>query len=154
MHINTERLTLSSTVEGDVENIHELHSIVEVASFNTIGIPRHLSETKELLRQALAEQNEQKQKYFAWTIKETATESFVGEIGMIESIKSVIKFGFEELKLHRIEAGVAVHNTKSIALLEKIGLKREGLKRKVLPINGKWVDNYHYAILDVDEREY
>jgi hypothetical protein len=26
----------------------------------------------------------------------------------------------------------------------------EGLRRKILPIRGTWVDNYHYAILEDD----
>lgn len=61
-----------------------------------------------------------------------------------------MKYGFEELHLHRIEAGVATENIASIKVLEKIGMQREGLRRKVLPIRGKWVDNFHYAILKED----
>ena len=36
----------------------------------------------------------------------------------------------------------------SIHVLEKIGMQREGLRRKVLPIRGEWIDNFHYAILE------
>ncbi|MEL7146066.1 MAG: GNAT family protein, partial [Bacteroidota bacterium] len=57
---------------------------------------------------------------------------------------------FDQLKLHRIEAGVAVDNQRSIRVLEKAGMTREGRKRKVLPIRGDWYDNYHYAILEED----
>jgi len=28
---------------------------------------------------------------------------------------------------------------------------REGLRRKVLPIRGEWIDNYHYAIVEGDQ---
>ena len=37
-----------------------------------------------------------------------------------------------------------------IKLLEKIGMTREGMHRKVLPIRGEWVDHYSYAILEED----
>ena len=67
-----------------------------------------------------------------------------------EAAKRVIRFGFEMLNLHRIEAGVATENKRSIKVLEKAGMSIEGIRRKILPIRGNWVDNYHYAILEDD----
>jgi RimJ/RimL family protein N-acetyltransferase len=60
----------------------------------------------------------------------------------------MLTFGFGELNLHRISAGVAVYNTRSIKLLERLGMQREGRGRESLPIRGEWVDNYRYAILE------
>ncbi len=57
-------------------------------------------------------------------------------------------------RLHKVEAGVAIGNIKSIRVLEKTGMTREGLRRKILPIRGEWVDNYHYAIVESDKRNY
>ena len=79
---------------------------------------------------------------------------FWGQGFATEAVKTIIKFGFEELRLHRIEAGVTTDNQMSIKVLEKVGMTREGLKRKMLPIRGNWKDNYHYAILEEDERDY
>jgi len=31
---------------------------------------------------------------------------------------------------------------------------REGLRRKILPIRNEWKDNYHYAIVEDDPRDY
>jgi len=31
-------------------------------------------------------------------------------------------------------------------------MRREGRRRKILPIRGEWYDNYHYAILENDTR--
>lgn len=62
----------------------------------------------------------------------------------------MLEFGFTELNLHRIEAGCAVENTGSIRVLEKVGMIREGRKRKVLPLKNGWSDNFHYAILSSD----
>ncbi len=61
-----------------------------------------------------------------------------------------MNFGFNDLKLHRIEAGCAVENIASSKVLEKVGMTKEGIKRKILPIRGEWKDNYFYAILEED----
>ena len=44
------------------------------------------------------------------------------------------KFGFEELKLHRIEAWVANENSRSVRILKKVGMKKLGVRRKILPV--------------------
>jgi RimJ/RimL family protein N-acetyltransferase len=66
----------------------------------------------------------------------------------------LINTGFESFQLHKVEAGVATGNLRSIRVLEKAGMTREGLRRKILPIRGEWVDNYHYAIVEDDPRDY
>lgn len=67
-----------------------------------------------------------------------------------ESLNRILTFGFEELKLHRIEAGCAVDNIGSIRTLERVGMLKEGRKRKVLPLKNGWSDTFEYAILDSD----
>ena len=69
-----------------------------------------------------------------------------------EALNAIIDFGFKELNLHRIEAGCAVENTGSVKLLEKVGMTREGGKRKALPLKTGWADNYEYAILQSEYR--
>ncbi|MEL7219689.1 MAG: GNAT family protein [Bacteroidota bacterium] len=67
-----------------------------------------------------------------------------------EAVQAILAFGFEQLQLHRIEAGVATANIASIKVLERVGMLREGLCRKILPIRGEWYDNYMYAMLEED----
>lgn len=71
-----------------------------------------------------------------------------------EAVRALINFGFTKLKLHRIEAGCAVENKGSIRVLEKAGMTREGRKRKVLPLKTGWSDNYEYAIIEDDFKNY
>ncbi len=40
--------------------------------------------------------------------------------------------------------------TKRSKVLEKVGMTREGMKRKKLSIRGEWKDNYFYGILEDD----
>ncbi|WP_319804126.1 GNAT family N-acetyltransferase [Chryseobacterium oryctis] len=65
----------------------------------------------------------------------------------------MINFGFENLNLHRIEAGCAINNIGSINVLEKVGMFREAHTRKLLPLKSGWADNYGYAILSTDKRK-
>ena len=60
----------------------------------------------------------------------------------------MLEFGLCELDLHRIEAGCAIENAASVKVIEKVGMIREGTKRKILPIRGKWIDVYNYSILE------
>jgi RimJ/RimL family protein N-acetyltransferase len=47
-----------------------------------------------------------------------------------EALTKLLKFGFFNLGLHRIEAGSAIKNIASIKVLEKVGMTREGIKKK------------------------
>jgi [ribosomal protein S5]-alanine N-acetyltransferase len=65
-----------------------------------------------------------------------------------EAVKLIVKYAFEDLKLHRVEAGVMPHNLGSIRVLEKAGFEKEGLARKNVKINGKWEDHQQMAIVN------
>ena len=69
---------------------------------------------------------------------------------MHEAVVLVVKFGFETLRLHRIEAACIPSNDRSIRVLEKAGFKREGLLRSYLRINGAWQDHLLYALIAGD----
>ena len=75
-------------------------------------------------------------------------EAYVGKGIVTEAVELIIHFAFEEVGLHRVEAYVAPENKASIRVLEKAGFQQEGLLRKLLYINGKWVDHYMYARLE------
>ncbi|MBM7663245.1 RimJ/RimL family protein N-acetyltransferase [Bacillus mesophilus] len=56
----------------------------------------------------------------------------------------------KEKGLHRLELTVMTHNEKGIALYEKMGFQREGIKKASLKINGEWVDEYYYSYIMED----
>jgi ribosomal-protein-alanine N-acetyltransferase len=66
---------------------------------------------------------------------------------MTEVARLAVKFAFDELKLHRIEAGVMPHNIRSMRVLEKAGFEKEGIARKNVKINGKWEDHQVLALI-------
>ena len=65
-----------------------------------------------------------------------------------EAIARGVKYMFEEIKIHRIEANIMPVNTASIRVMEKLEFENEGLAKKYLKVNGIWEDHYHYVLLN------
>lgn len=70
---------------------------------------------------------------------------------MHEAIQPVIKYGFEDMKLHRIEAITHPNNIASRRLLEKNGFTFEGVLREHYYTGSAYDDSASYSIL---RREY
>lgn len=64
-----------------------------------------------------------------------------------EAVSLAAEFAFNELHLHRIDAGVMLSNPGSMRVLEKAGFHREGIEQKGVRINGQWEDHQIFAIL-------
>ncbi len=65
-----------------------------------------------------------------------------------EAIRLATKFGFEELKLHRVEAGVYAGAVGSWRALERNGFVREAVFREQVFWNGRFMDVFRYGILE------
>jgi [ribosomal protein S5]-alanine N-acetyltransferase len=66
---------------------------------------------------------------------------------MNEALMALLKYAFESLDLHRIEADVDPRNDASIRTLEKLGFQREGILRERWQINGGIQDALFYGLL-------
>ncbi len=170
-NINLRQLTGT-----DIGNVHTLLSLPQTDEYNTMGIPATLQSTENIVKEWLDKQKAIQATAYTFCIELSDTNQFIGLIALnlgkpnyhsaevwfkthadhwgkgytTEALKKLLHFAFNELKLHRIEAGCAVDNIASAKVLEKAGMKREGRKRKVLPIRGEWKDNFFYAILEED----
>lgn len=179
IEILTARIKLRFIEMSDLNSIHELHSLPETDEFNALGIPQHINETKSTIEPWVADNKLSKIKNYTFAIETKSDELFIGLFGLklgnekykrgevwykihsdywnngyaTESLRAVIDFGFDHLKLHRIEAGCAVENIGSIKVLEKVGMIREGRGRQLLPLKSGWSDNFEYAMLETDARK-
>ena len=72
-------------------------------------------------------------------------ESRAGNSYTAEAVVLISKFAFEQLKLHRVEICIIPRNTNSRRVMEKIGLREEGLAERFLEINGVWEDHVRYG---------
>lgn len=66
-------------------------------------------------------------------------------------LKRMLKFAFEELKLHRVVAEVMPTNFPIIALLKKNGFVHEGMLRKSINVFGQWEDHAIYGLVNTSE---
>lgn len=67
---------------------------------------------------------------------------------MQEALREALRYVFDTVQLHRIEANIIPGNKPSIRLIEKLGFHNEGLSKKYLRINGKWEDHFHFVLLN------
>jgi [ribosomal protein S5]-alanine N-acetyltransferase len=63
-----------------------------------------------------------------------------------ESLAVLIRFVFEELRLHRVQVAIIPRNQASRRVVEKLDLREEGVAQRYLEINGVWEDHVRYAI--------
>nr|WP_254924638.1 GNAT family protein [Paenibacillus odorifer] len=62
--------------------------------------------------------------------------------------RRMLKFGFEELQLHRIYATCDPRNSGSSKVLTKIGMTYEGRLRDALLIKDGWRDSLMFSMLE------
>jgi ribosomal-protein-alanine N-acetyltransferase len=75
---------------------------------------------------------------------------YSGQGYMTEAVQLMLRYAFEHLKLHRLEANIQPENIASIALVKRAGFIREGYSRRYLKICGRWRDHERWAIIAED----
>jgi ribosomal-protein-alanine N-acetyltransferase len=63
------------------------------------------------------------------------------------AVHDLVAFAFDELGLHRVEAGTAIVNIASQRVLEKNGFRLVGELKGLLLIGGEWVDHYLWELV-------
>jgi [ribosomal protein S5]-alanine N-acetyltransferase len=136
------------TVEGQMKRLEKMEENREKDLGYSFGI--YLNESRELIGTIgvfkLERGNAQKA-----MVGYSLDKKRNGNGYMTEALRLIVNFGFEEIKLHRIEAEVMPRNTGSIKILEKVGFHKEGIAQKNVMINGKWEDHQVLAILNPDD---
>ena len=70
-----------------------------------------------------------------------------------EAVAELARHAFEDLGLHRLTADADPRNTAAIALLERLGFRREGLLREHHRSGGEWQDGVLYGLLRAEWAE-
>jgi ribosomal-protein-alanine N-acetyltransferase len=65
--------------------------------------------------------------------------------------RAAIDYAFEELGLHRVTADADPRNAPALALLERLGFRREGLLREHYRQGEEWQDGVLFGLLRGDE---
>lgn len=72
---------------------------------------------------------------------------------MSDAIRCMLRFCFDNLRLHRVEAACLPRNAASRGVLTRAGFRTEGFAPKYLRINGEWEDHVLFAILETEAAE-
>ena len=169
--LETARLILRKFKEDDLAAVHSYASCAENLVYMTWG-PNSEDQSRDFIKREMAKAQEDKEHNYAIILKEN--NSLIGgcglsldedkaEIGWLlhrdhwgrgyctELGRELLRLGFEELKLHRIVARCDSENIESYRVMEKIGMRREGLFIESRPPHKKsgrkYSDELRYAIL-------
>ncbi|WP_158729947.1 GNAT family N-acetyltransferase [Flavobacterium sp. I-STPA6A] len=169
--LETDRLILRRVNAGDVKEILMLRSNPETMQY----IPRPLLKTDEeaLEHIAMIDQKIEANEGINWAITLKDSPKLIGIIGhyrikpehyraeigymllpdyqkrgiITEAVKAVVHYGFNDLKLHSIEAVIAPENIGSAKVLEKNGFIKEAHFKDYEFYNGKFLDSAIYSLL-------
>jgi ribosomal-protein-alanine N-acetyltransferase len=73
-------------------------------------------------------------------------ESLAGRGFVPEAVVVTLRFAFEAISLHRVEISIIPRNRASRRVVEKLGIREEGIAQRFLEIDGVWEDHMRYAI--------
>lgn len=173
MQLETERLILREFRASDVDAVHEYGSDPQVVKFMPWG-PNTREETENFIDLCITQQSEDPRRSFELAIQFKEEDRLIGGCGIrvsqpshsegnigyclnkdywgrgiaTEASLALLRYGFEELRLHRIYATVDPDNVGSIRVLEKIGMTHEGRLRENMIIRGEYRDSLMLSILE------
>lgn len=170
--LETERLYLRKIDKSDVKEIFYLRSDKEMMQY----IPRPLCETEEdalkLIR--LIQFGYKKGSSINWGITLKPNNTLIGTVGYVrmhlehnraeigymldkryhrkgimrEAVAKVIEYGFEQMKLHTIEAVIDPGNVASEVLLRNFGFEKEAHFKENFLYEGQYLDSVHYTLFE------
>lgn len=82
-----------------------------------------------------------------WIDREMAGHGYVPEAVVV-----VLSFAFDTISLHRVEISIIPRNYASLRVVEKLGLRAEGIAQKYLEIDGHWEDHAKFAVTSEEWR--
>jgi RimJ/RimL family protein N-acetyltransferase len=65
-----------------------------------------------------------------------------------DAVKTMVKYAFDELRLHCVYANIISYNDVSVRLFERCGFQREGVLRDRIYKGGRYVDELSYSIIN------
>lgn len=169
--LHTTRLLLRPLTGADVAAICEYRDDPEVARYQ--GWERcHEADALALVASLADARPGAPGEWFQWGIEERSSGALIGDcglktladprLGMIgytlgrghqgqgfatEALRAVVDLAFGRLAMHRLSASVDGDNLRSLALLERLGWRREAHHRRSEWFKGQWCDDVIYAQL-------
>ncbi len=81
------------------------------------------------------------------TIGYWVSEKFAGRGATPTAVALATDYCFFQAGLHRMEICIRPENDPSLRVVEKLGFRYEGLRRRYIHINGDWRDHFCFALV-------
>lgn len=162
--LETERLVLREIVEDDAEALFQVCSDQDWLRLWGFPVHRSLDDSRAMIRRIRETYEDGTQ--LRWGICLRGVNKVIGTVGfyrfmvphyraevtyeqaravsgngyMTEALRAVVRFGFDELDLHTIEAGIDPGHAGSLRVAERVGFQREGYLRENFFFEGRFYD--------------
>ncbi len=176
--ILTRRLLLDRLRSDDAPAMHAYRSDPEVCRFQSFT-PGSVREVEAFIAGLQANAFDTPGCWYQFAIRLRATGRLAGDLGThvtagdprqveigftlapehqghgyaTEAVAGILGYLLGPARKHRVFASVDPRNLRSIALLERVGMRREAHFRRSLWFKGEWADDVIYAILAEDRAE-
>jgi len=78
------------------------------------------------------------------------SEDFAGRGITPIAVALAVDYCLQQIRLHRVEICIRPENTASLRVVEKLGFRYEGLRKKYIHINNEWCDHKCFALTAED----
>ncbi|MBQ8696094.1 MAG: GNAT family N-acetyltransferase [Clostridia bacterium] len=169
--LHTERLTLRKISPRDAEDMYGYSRDPAVTEYLLWDVHADLRHTVRYIR--AVQKYYAKGLFYDWAVVDNESGRMIGtcgfarideanrcaELGYVlhrdfwgrgyaaEAARAVISVGFNTLDLKRIEARYMIDNFASARVMEKLGMRYEGIKRAAIFVKGAFRDIGYYSIL-------
>ena len=172
LELISERLIMRPMLLDDAGAIFKYRSDSNTNKYQG-WIPTSIDEVRTFIKDNISPVIDIAETWFQMVIIKKSSHELIGDIGIhfldqenyqleigctlnksehgngyaIEALKEIISYMFTKLNKHRIITSIDPDNTKSVALVERLGFRKEAHFIKSLWWKGEWVDDLVYAML-------
>lgn len=178
-YVAGQRIVLRRFAMADLATFVAYRSDPDVARYQSWDAPYPRSEGERAIRELLREHPDMPSQWFQFAMELRATGELIGDCGSCtdaedarqaeigftlrpefqghgyatEAAQALLGYLFDVRDKHRVIARCDPRNAASVAVLERLGMRREGHLVESTWAKGEWTDDLLYAILDREWRE-
>ncbi len=172
LELETERLLLRPMLIGDAETVFAYRSDAAVNRYQG-WIPRTIGDMHDFITNRVSRTIDVPETWFQFAIVQRESGCVIGDVGVhfsqcgteeaeigctlhslhhgrgyaVEAVRETIRYLFTTLGKRRVTASIDPRNTKSVAMVERVGFRKAYEHNGRIQINGEWVDDAIYEII-------
>lgn len=169
----TDRLIVRRFSIGDVESLAAYRSDPDVARYQSWDTPFTQAQAQDFIEALAVTDPDTPGKWFQFAVVEVSSGDHIGDLASFvdgaeprlatigftlamaahgngfatEAATGLLDYLFVGRHKHRVAADCDIRNAPSIAVLERLGMRREALHRQSAWWKGEWTDELVYATL-------